>query len=77
MGISDVLIKFSIKKNLVKWIKAGATALVAASVPVIAKNTGVELSQEQQIAATAAIASAIVGISNVLKVKFPSVLGWL
>ena len=71
MGILDNVVNFSIKKNISKWIKGGATALVAAGVPLIAKHTGVELSQEQQAALTVAIGSAIVGVANLVKTKFP------
>ena len=77
MGIFDGIIKFEIKKNLEKWAKGGATAIVAAGVPILAKNAGINLTQEQQAAATVAIGSAIVGISNALKTQFPAQLGWL
>lgn len=76
-GIVQKFAEFSWKKNGEKWIKGGATALVAAGVPLIAKHTGVELTDEQQLALTAAIAGAIIGLSNLLKKTFPEQLGWL
>ncbi len=77
MGITDKIIKFSIKKNLKKWIQGGGTTLVALAVPQIAKYTGVSLTAEQQGMLSIAAASAIVGLSNFLKQKFPGLKEWL
>ena len=77
MGITDSIIKFSLKKNLEKWVKGAATAAVSVSTPLIFKYFGVELTSEQKLAASAAVGSAIIGLSNFLKVKFPSQFGWL
>lgn len=77
MGIVDKLVKFSLKKNLKKWIQGGGTAIVALAVPQLAKYTGVELTAEQQAALTVATASAIVGLTNFLKIKFPGLAEWL
>lgn len=77
MGIGDKLIKFSIKKNLEKWVKGGAKAAVAAGAVYLAKEQGVALSDEQQVALTTAIAAAVFGFANLLKTKFPTRFGWL
>lgn len=77
MGITEKILKFSLQKNLKKWVQGAGTAIVALAVPQVAKYTGVELTAEQQAALSVATASAIVGITNFLKVKFPALKEWL
>lgn len=77
MGLQTSVIQFFIRKNLQKGIKGAATSVVALIVPLLVKHAGVELTTEQQIALTAAIAGAIVSGTNFLKQKFPDTLGWL
>ena len=54
MGILDGIVKFSLKKNIKKWLQGGGTVLVALAVPQIAKYTGIKLTVEQQAALTVA-----------------------
>lgn len=77
MGIIDNVVKFSIKKNLTKWAKGGATALISLGAPILADKAGVTLTEEQKIALITATGSAILGIANILKIKFPTQFGWL
>ena len=77
MGIVDSVIKFSIKKNFGKWIKGAVTGLVAVSTPYLAKYVGLELTEDQKTQVIIASASAIAGVTNILKIKFPSIFGWL
>lgn len=77
MGLIDGVLKFSIKRNLTKWAKGGATALVSYGAPLLAEKAGITLTEEQKLALAAATGSAILGIANILKVKFPDQFGWL
>ena len=77
MGILDGIVKFSLKKNIKKWLQGGGTVLVALAVPQIAKYTGIKLTVEQQAALTVALASAIVGLTNIIKQKYPKLSEWL
>ena len=76
MGLGD-MIKFSIKKNMLKGIKGAATALAGLAGSQAVKHFGVPLTVEQQVAVAAGISGVLISLVNWLKVKFPDRLGWL
>lgn len=77
MSIAENIIKFSIKKNLGKWIKGAATVLVANASKIAAEKAGFQLTADQQLQLEVAAGSAFLGAINFLKIKFPNQFGWL
>ena len=71
------LIQKIVKGRWDKLVKGAGTTAVAYLAPLVAKNSGFELTAEQQAALAITVGAAIVKGSNWLKHAFPSQLGWL
>ena len=71
------IIKKFTKDRWDKGVKGAGTAIVSYLAPQIAKNFGIELTAEQQIALAAVVGGLIVKGSNWLKHSFPGTFGWL
>ena len=76
MGVVDSVIKFSVKKNLGKWLKGAATVAVANGSEMLAEKAGVVLTPEQKFQLEVAAGAAFLGLVNILKTKF-KVFAWL
>lgn len=68
---------FDIKKTLDKVIRGSIAGGVSIGATFLAKNLGLELTSEQQLAAVAGVFGLVAGLTNILKHKFPKIFGWL
>ena len=69
MSIFDKLIKAKVGK----FLRGAGTTIVAYLAPVLARNAGVELTGEQQVALAGAVGGAIVWLVNKTKHQFPDI----
>ncbi len=67
--------------SLMKVVEKGLRGIIAGGVAVLssflAKNAGVELTPDQQLALVAVIFGLIASLTNLLKHSFPKIFGWL
>lgn len=68
---------FSIQKTLEKGIRGIIAGAVAVLASFLAKNAGIEITPEQQLALVAVVFGLIAALTNFLKHKFPKIFGWL
>lgn len=68
---------FSLLKTAEKAVRGLIAGGVAVLASFLAKNAGVEITPEQQLAIVAVAFGLIAALTNFLKFKFPKVFFWL
>ena len=68
---------FSLLKVGEKVIRGVISGGVAIAASFLAKSLGFEMTPDQQLAIVGVAFGVIAGLTNLLKHKFPKILGWL
>lgn len=77
MGLFDKLKGVAVRKFAEKYIKGSLKTAIGVGVVWLAKNVGLELTNEQQAALLVAATGFVFGVTNQLKHKFPKAFGWI
>ena len=68
---------FDIKKTFEKVVRGAVASAVAVACTFLAKNVGLELTPDQQLALVAFLTGLIAGLTNFLKHRLPNIFGWM